>query len=128
MDSVIYCRMCGEKNSENSYKCTRCGVELHLPVRPATVALDNTMGGLIPYKNAAALWSYYLGVFSFIPVLGIPLGIAAVMTGLRGLSFVKQNPAVQGRVHAWIGLVLGGLFTAGNILLVLLIVKNLSGN
>ena len=43
------------------------------------------MDHVIPTKNAAALLGYYFGVFSIIPVLGIPLGIAAVICGVFGL-------------------------------------------
>jgi hypothetical protein len=41
-------------------------------------------GGLIPYKNPKALLAYYFGVFSLIPVLGIPLGITAFVLDHRG--------------------------------------------
>jgi hypothetical protein len=51
---------------------------------------DNTLGGLIPTKNSSALIAYYLGVFSIIPCLGIVLGIAAFVLGLKGLAFAKS--------------------------------------
>lgn len=74
---------------------------------------DNTLGGLIPFKNSSALMAYYLGVFAIIPCLGIPLGIAAFVLGLRGLAFAKQHPEAKGRTHAWVGIIVGGLFGFG---------------
>ena len=68
-------------------------------------------GGVIPYKNPAALAAYYLGLFSFIPLLGLFLAIPAFVLGILGLRARKRNPVVRGSVHAWIGIILGGIFT-----------------
>ncbi len=65
-------------------------------------------GGLIPYKNPQALIAYYLGLFSLAPVIGLPMGIAAFVLGLKGLKARKRNPAVSGAAHAWIGIGCGG--------------------
>jgi len=71
---------------------------------------DST-GGLIPYKNPHALIAYYLGLFSLFPYLGLLLAIPAFILGIMGLQKVKKNPAIRGTVHAWIGIVMGGLMT-----------------
>ena len=71
---------------------------------------DNT-GGLIPYKNPHALIAYYLGLFSLFPCFGLLLAIPAFILGIMGLQKVKKNPAIRGTVHAWIGIVMGGLMT-----------------
>lgn len=71
---------------------------------------DST-GGLIPYKNPPALIAYYLGLFSLAPCIGLPLGIAAVVLGIIGLRKRKENPIIKGSVHAWIGIVLGGIMS-----------------
>ncbi|MEZ6183413.1 MAG: hypothetical protein R3F62_00190 [Planctomycetota bacterium] len=68
-------------------------------------------GGVIPYKNPAALIAYYLGLFSLIPCLGLLLAIPALILGIVGLRARAKNPAIKGSVHAWIGIVLGGLMT-----------------
>jgi hypothetical protein len=68
-------------------------------------------GGLIPYKNPQALIAYYLGLFSLIPILGVFLGIAAFILGIRGLSARKLNPVIKGSAHAWIGIIMGGFMT-----------------
>ena len=67
-------------------------------------------GGIIPYKNPKALLAYYLGIFSLIPVIGIPLGIAAFVLGILGLRDRARNPAIKGSLHAGIGIGCGGLF------------------
>ena len=65
-------------------------------------------GGVIPYKNAPALIAYYCGVFSVIPCF--PIGIVAFVLGIKGLRNAKRQPQVRGQVHAWIGIIAGGLF------------------
>lgn len=65
-------------------------------------------GGLIPYKNVPALVGYYVSIFGMLPCF--PLGIAAFILGILGLRKAKQNPAVRGQAHAWIAIILGGLF------------------
>jgi hypothetical protein len=74
-------------------------------------------GGVIPYKNPHALTSYYLGVFSIIPLLGFILGCIAVPLGISGLRKRKQNPVIRGTAHAWIGIVAGGLSIAVHLVL-----------
>ena len=122
MDAVIFCRKCGEKNDGNAYKCTACGFLLHEKSAPQyVVSEDSTMGGLIPYKNAKALWAYYLGIFSLIPFLGILPGIAALVLGVQGLKYAEENSQAKGKGHAWVGVVLGGISVVGMILFVLLV-------
>ena len=79
-------------------------------------------GGLIPYKNAPALTAYYFGVFSLIPFLGAILGVAAFVLGIMGLSKAKKHPEVKGKVHAWVGIIMGGLFGFGYLALTIAII------
>lgn len=81
---------------------------LKSPAAAAPVPQGDSTGGIIPYKNAPALIAYYLAVFSLIPCLGLPLGIAAVVLGIMGLQKRKANPAISGTAHSWIGILLGG--------------------
>ena len=74
-------------------------------------------GGLIPYKNGPALWSYYLGIFSLICCFfGLPLGIVPLVLGIMGLRKRALQPEVKGSVHAWIGIVCGAISTLVPIL------------
>jgi hypothetical protein len=68
-------------------------------------------GGVIPYKNAPALLAYYFGIFSLLPCVGLLLAVPAFVLGIVGLKKRRENPAVKGAVHAWIGIILGGFFT-----------------
>ena len=85
-------------------------------------------GGLIPYKNGLALASYYTGVFSLIPCLGLILGPVALVLGIMGLKYAKKNPTARGKAHAWVGIVLGMLNVFGYLAcLILIIIAGLSG-
>ncbi|KAB2667688.1 MAG: hypothetical protein DVB31_07685 [Verrucomicrobia bacterium] len=83
-----------------------------MPTQPASGG-DDVVATMVPYKNVPALVGYYLGVFSLIPLLGIPLGIGAVICGILGLRRAGENPQSKGKVHAWIAIVLGGLTSMG---------------
>jgi hypothetical protein len=72
-------------------------------------------GGLIPYKNSKALASYYCGVFSLIPCVGMILGPIAVILGIMGLNYAKQHPKARGQAHAIVGIVLGGLVLLAHV-------------
>jgi hypothetical protein len=131
----MFCPQCGAANpdpapEQSIFRCAACGYTLtravpgtapdHPPGYAAQPA-DNTLGGLIPTHNPAALSAYYLGVFSLIPCVGIALGIAAFFLGLKGLRHAKQHPEAKGATHAWIGIVAGGLFGFGQLLVALLL-------
>jgi hypothetical protein len=74
---------------------------------------------VIPAKNPKALFGYYCAIFSLIPCLGLPLGFTGLTLGVLGLKAVKEKPELKGTVHAWIGIVLGGLMGLLNLLVVL---------
>lgn len=78
---------------------------------------ESAIGKVIPFKNAKAVTAYYLGMFSFIPVIGIFLGLAAVVLGIQGLLRANQNPAVRGHIHASVGILLGTVFGLCNVAL-----------
>jgi hypothetical protein len=93
------------------------------PVLSAASAQPKSNSGLnliIPYKNVRALTAYYLGVFSVIPILGMPLGLAALTLGILGLRFRRKNPEAGGAVHAWIGILVGGFFGLAYLALIIL--------
>jgi hypothetical protein len=74
---------------------------------------DEAVAAVIPYRNPQALTAYYLGLFgvflSCIPVIGLGMCIAALVLGIRGFQAVRRNPEAKGTVHAWIGIVGGGI-------------------
>lgn len=81
------------------------------PISPTSDQEGDSTGGVIPYKNAPALIAYYLGLFSLLPCFGLFLAIPAFILGIMGLRKRKHNPAVKGSVHAWIGIIMGGIMT-----------------
>jgi len=73
-------------------------------------------GGLIPVNNPKALIAYYTGIFlSPCCIVGLPLGLAPLVFGIQGLRDRSRNPEIKGSVHAWIGVVLGGVSTVCTI-------------
>ena len=78
---------------------------------PEIANQGDATGGIIPYKNPKALIAYYLGILSGLPLIGLPLGIAAFVLGIMGLNDRKRNPAIKGSIHAGIGIGCGLIFT-----------------
>lgn len=102
-------------STSNPYDSPRpTGVEAQTGVPPIDNEGDAT-GGIIPYKNPAALAAYYLGIVGLFPIIGIFASIPAFVLGIIGLRRRKANPAIKGSVHAWIGIVLGGVATLANL-------------
>ena len=92
------------------------------PATPGKTAQPPSAAGdfiqlVVPYKNSRALLSYYLGLFSIFPILGLGLGIAAVILGIKGLRLAKQHPEARGKVHAWVGIITGLCFGLFNLAL-----------
>ena len=113
----------------NPYESSHAGPEGPpvSPFGPAQTEGDAT-GGVIPYKNPCALIAYYLGIFALLPCIGIVPGAAAFILGIIGLQQRARNPAIKGSVHAWIGIVLGGLMTlVWGAAIVLMIVGAMAG-
>ncbi len=108
------CNDCGRPLEPADAFCRACGHSASAPPTvPGPISRRDTeegdaTGGLIPYKNVPALMAYYCGVFSIIPFF--PIGIAAFVLGIIGLKRRKRNPVIRGAAHAWIGIIIGGLF------------------
>jgi hypothetical protein len=104
------CPVCGEMILVGAKVCRFCGEKFQSAA--ATNQEGDGTGGLIPYKNAPALISYYCGVFSLVACIPFffPLPIVALVLGIKGLKKAKAEPHVKGQVHAWIGIVCGAIF------------------
>ena len=83
-------------------------------------AADSGLNKLIPYRNSLALAAYYCGIFSLIPCLGLVLGVVALVLGVMGWRKYCAQPACGGSVHAWVGIVLGGLCALGNMVAIVI--------
>ncbi len=120
-----FCARCGAPNQAGLAQCPHCGQSLLAPYPPPPSgyappaypppAAGTGLDAIIPTKNPSALTAYYLGIFSIIPCLAIPMGIAAVVLGVRGLKLFQERPEVRGRTHAWVGIIAGGFFALVNI-------------
>ena len=144
----------GDELGGRSVACKKCGVTLAIPEAMAPIDLveveplprkdnpyaaprqgprpvadggDDAVSTIIPYKNAAALTAYYLGLFSCLPLLGLPMSIVALVLGVKGLKAVKRSPQVHGTAHAWVGLVFGTLGLLFNLFLAVVAVVGISG-
>ena len=96
-------------------------------MQPTTPSPKNndTLQTLIPTKNKLALFAYYFGVFGFMPFLGLPLSIAAVVCGYKGLNRYHTIPTPGAKGHAIAGIVMGLLQLAvfATFIVVMIIVR-----
>jgi uncharacterized membrane protein YkgB len=92
---------------------------------PLATAPANAAEFFVPYKNGCAIAAYYLGIFSFIPGIGILLGVPALVLGLKGRRLAVQHPEARGKIHAWVGIIMGGLFGVGQLLLLIFVIVGL---
>lgn len=104
------CWRCGAENVADAAVCRACGSELKAVEATVLPEGDGT-GGIIPFKNPKALWAYYLGILSGLPIIGLPIGIAAFVLGIQGLKARRANPVIKGSIHAGIGVGCGCFFT-----------------
>ena len=59
-----------------------------------------------PQKSGLAIASLVLGLVSFIPLIGVPLGILAIILGIIGLNKIKKM-GLGGKKMAIAGIILG---------------------
>jgi len=103
------------------------GVPLRVVPSSAAPAGDDAIASIVPFRNSSALVAYYLSIASLIPGLGAILGPIAILFGVKGLKFRRQNPAAHGTVHCWFAIILGGLVSLAHLTLVVLVVLSLAG-
>ena len=77
---------------------------------------------LLPVKNKFALIGYYLGVASFIPFIGLPTSIAALVLGILGLKEEKKQLVPGARGHAITAVVLGSVLGFIHIVVVAVVI------
>lgn len=118
----MYCTKCGALNNDNDLKCVKCGEILNQETPKYAAGDDNTIAGIIPYKNKFALISYYVSYVSILPVIGLAAGIAAVFYGVKALAFAKEHPEFKGKIHAWAGIIIGIIFGGINLILIIILV------
>ncbi len=89
---------------------------------------------IIPFRNRSALISYYLGLFSIfalVPMLGIVgigMGIAAIVLGWKGLDYLHFHPEAKGKWHARTGIGCGFIWASLGLLIHALLIVGLLGS
>lgn len=93
------------------------------PQQPYAASSEgDATGGVIPYKNPHALIAYYSSIGTMLCcVTPLPLGIIPLVLGIIGLRKRRENPAIKGSVHAWIGIVLGGLSAICSLIMIVVV-------
>lgn len=78
---------------------------------------DDPVQTLVPYRNLRALFAYYCGVFSFVPIFGVILTPVALILGIFGYRHSRLYPATKGSGHAVAGILFGLLGLVFNCVL-----------
>lgn len=128
----MQCARCGTTNDPASNYCSRCGQVMtpgHTQPSPADAPpagpgapppANDSITTIIPYRNGLALAAYYCGVFSLIPCAGLLLGPLAFLFGILGLRYARKKSEARGRVHAWIGIILGFAVAVVHVIVIVL--------
>jgi hypothetical protein len=96
--------------------------------RTATHEAGSAGEFFVPYKNGSALTAYYLGIFSCIPVIGIFMGVPAVILGIRGIGLAIDHPEIRGKIHALVGILAGSLFTVIQLIVLGIVIAKALGS
>ena len=114
------CPDCGRPLSPGARRCRDCAeyarreAEDDYDTPPVDITQDATVRWLIPVcRSGWALASGYLGLLSWIPFVGLPIGLAALSTGVLAVRSIHRNPKLTGLGRAITGIVLGSLGTLG---------------
>ena len=71
------------------------------------------------YYNELAIASLTIGVLSFIQLFGLERSITAIVFGILALRRIKQDEAQRGKRMAIVGIILGIIYTAIAIVMIL---------
>ena len=104
----MFCENCGTKIlSEKASYCENCGqFLLASPVEDITQ--DPMMRTFLPVGRS--LWAIAAGYLALFSVLCIPAPFALIC-GIIAVRDIKKNPKKIGMVRAWLGIVLGSIFS-----------------
>jgi hypothetical protein len=120
----MYCSQCGVQNADGNVRCMNCGSDFQATAARAPSLVPSEPGSgvemIIPYRNVAGLIAYYLGIFSILG--GFVLGVPAVILGIIGVKNANLHPEVRGKIHAWVGIILGSFMTVVSLAVIALLI------
>ncbi len=105
------CPICGELIAAEAVDCPYCGSYLGEGGRmEGEAGADGTLSWLVPVgRSGWAIASGYLGLFSILPLIGLPFGLGAVITGILAIRSIQQHSKLTGLGRAWFGIIMGSL-------------------
>jgi hypothetical protein len=113
VDDTTSCRFCGETIKAIAKKCRFCDSILDEEwgkTRIPEYETSSTDRLLMPVgRPVTAIIAGYCGLFSFIPMFGLPFQIAAIACGIAALKVLKRKPELSGAGRAWFGIIVGVL-------------------
>jgi hypothetical protein len=57
-------------------------------------------------------------LLALFPLIGLPFGIGAIISGVIALRKLKREPHLLGRGRSWFGLITGSIATLLNLLMI----------
>lgn len=111
LDDTMACPFCGETIKAIAKKCRFCESILDEEwgkTRIQEYEPSSTDRLLMPVgRPASAIIAGYCGLFSFVPMLGLPFQIAGIVCGFMALRALEKNPKLSGAGRAWFGIIIG---------------------
>ena len=112
-DDTTTCRFCGETIKAIAKKCRFCDSILDEEwgrAREDEYAPSSADRLMMPVgRPASAIIAGYCGLFSVLPLVGIPFQLAAIGCGVAALKALKENSSLSGAGRAWFGIIFGSL-------------------